>query len=112
SNDQFKLYKLIYERMLASQMAPAIMDTVTAHLSNNGIEFRANGSQVKFKGIMKVYVEGVDNKKQEEEGYLPELKEGEKVSAKIITQNKHFTQLPPRYTDATLTVVIDKHVLG
>src|SRR5699024_2717363 len=86
SNDQFKLYKLIYERFLASQMAPAIMDTVTAHLSNNGIEFRANGSQVKFKGFMKVYVEGVDNKKQEDEGYLPELKEGEKVSAKDINQ--------------------------
>src|SRR5699024_8849008 len=112
SNDQFKLYKLIYERFLASQMAPAIMDTVTAHLSNNGIEFRANGSQVKFKGFMKVYVEGVDNKKQEDEGYLPELKEGEKVSAKDIKPNQHFTQPPPRYTEATLVGVLETQGIG
>src|SRR5699024_12081428 len=83
-------------------------DTVTAHLSNNGIEFRANRSQVKFKGVMKVYVEGVDNKKQEDEGYLPELKEGDKVSAKDIKPNQHFTQPPPRYTQATLDGVLEK----
>src|SRR5699024_12406834 len=82
--------------------------TVTAHLSNNGIEFRANGSQLKFKGFMKVYVEGVDNKKQEDEVYLPELKEGEKVSAKDIKPNQHFTQPPPRYTEATLVGVLEK----
>src|SRR5699024_10361488 len=112
SNDQFKLYKLIYERFLASQMAPAILNTLTAHSSNNGIEIRPNGSQVKFKGFMKVYVEGVDNKKQEDEGYLPEVKEGEKVSAKDIKPNQHFTQPPPRYTEATLVGVLEKQGIG
>src|SRR5699024_11631657 len=78
SNDQYKLYKLIYERFLASQMAPAIMDTMTVHLLNKGIEFRANGSKIKFKGFMKVYVEGQDNKKKEKETFLPELTERSK----------------------------------
>lgn len=64
SRDQFRLYKLIWERFLASQMAPAVMDTMTVHLLNNGVEFRATGSKVKFKGFMKVYVEGTDDKKK------------------------------------------------
>src|SRR5699024_10422559 len=58
SNDQYRLYKLIYERFLASQMAPAVMDTMTIHLLNNNVEFRATGSKIKFKGFMKVYIEG------------------------------------------------------
>src|SRR5699024_10732606 len=62
SNDQFKLYKLIYDRFLASQMAAAIMDTMTVHLVNNGVEFRATGSKIKFKGFMTVYIEGTDQK--------------------------------------------------
>src|SRR5699024_11907054 len=55
SNDQFKLYRLIYNRFLASQMAPAVMDTMTIHLLNNGVEFRATGSKIKFDGFMKIY---------------------------------------------------------
>src|SRR5699024_9519867 len=90
SNDQYKLYKLIYERFLASQMAPAVMDTMTVHLLNNGVEFRANGSKIKFKGFMKVYVEGQDNKKKEKETFLPELTEGEKVKAGDIEPEQHF----------------------
>src|SRR5690625_917327 len=92
SNDQFKLYKLIYERFLASQMAPAIMDTMTVHLTNNEVEFRATGSKIKFKGFMTVYIEGTDNEKKDEEKYLPELKEGEYVEAKELKPNQHFTQ--------------------
>src|SRR5699024_9174945 len=65
--DQLRLYTLIYERFLASQMAPAVMDTVTVHLLNNGVEFRASGSQVKFPGFMKVYVEGTDDNKKEKD---------------------------------------------
>src|SRR5690625_6945771 len=57
TNDQFRLYKLIYERFLASQMAPAVMDTMTVHMLNNKVEFRATGSKVKFSGFMNVYVE-------------------------------------------------------
>src|SRR5690625_6237270 len=70
SNDQYRLYKLIYERFLASQMAPAVMDTMTIHLLNNGVEFRATGSKIKFDGFMKIYIEGTDNKKEEKEEFL------------------------------------------
>lgn len=112
SNDQFKLYQLIYKRFLASQMAPAIMDTMTVHLLNNGVEFRANGNKVKFKGFMKVYTEGVDHQKKEEESFLPDLKEGEMVKATDITPNQHFTQPPPRYTEATLVGTLEKQGIG
>ena len=112
SNDQYKLYKLIYERFLASQMAPAIMDTMTVHLDNNGVEFRATGSKIKFNGFMKVYVEGTDSNKKEKESFLPELNEGEKVTAKDIKPNQHFTQPPPRYTEATLVGTMEKQGLG
>src|SRR5699024_9658767 len=112
SNDQYKLYKLIYERFLASQMAPAIMDTMPVHLNNNGVEFRATGSKIKFNAFMKVYVEGTDSNKKEKESFLPELNEGEKVTAKDIEPNQHFTQPPPRYTEATLVGTMEKQGLG
>lgn len=111
SNDQYRLYKLIYERFLASQMAPAIMDTMTVHLFNNGVEFRATGSKVKFKGFTKVYVEGTDEKKEKEK-YLPDLKEGMVVDAKDIIPNQHFTQPPPRYTEARLVGTMEKEGIG
>src|SRR5699024_9694138 len=112
SRDQFRLYKLIYERFLASQMAPAIMDTITAHLENNGVEFRATGSKIKFSGFMKVYVEGTDDKKKDENKYLPNLEEGEIVDAKEITPNQHFTQPPPRYTEARLVRTMEEKGIG
>src|SRR5699024_4506815 len=112
SNDQYKLYKLIYERFLASQMAPAVMDTMTVHLLNNGVEFRATGSKIKFKGIMKVYIEGVDHNKKEEQKYLPELAEGEQAAAKDLKPEQHFTQPPPRYTEATLVGTMEKQGIG
>ncbi len=112
NNDQRRLYTLIYERFLASQMAPAVMDTVTAHLLNNGVEFRANGSQIKFPGFMKVYIEGSDDKKKEKDTFLPELEEGTSVEAKDITPNQHFTQPPPRYTEARLVATMEKLGIG
>lgn len=114
SNDQFRLYKLIWERFLASQMAPAVMDTVTAHLLNNNVEFRATGSQIKFKGFMKVYVEGSDdgNSKKTKDKMLPDLKEGMLVDAKKITPNQHFTQPPPRYTEARLVRTMEEQGIG
>src|SRR5699024_9738608 len=112
SNDQYKLYKLIYDRFLASQMAPAIMDTMTVHLLNNGVEFRATGSKIKFKGFMTVYIEGTDNAKKEEDKYLPDLQEGEYVKSEKLKPNQHFTQPPPRYTEATLVGTMEKQGLG
>src|SRR5699024_12190182 len=100
--------RLIYNRFLASQMAPAVMDTMTIHLLNNGVEFRATGSKIKFDGFMKIYIEGTDNKKEEKEEFLPEMEEGENVKAKEIEPKQHFTEPPPRYTEATLVGVMEK----
>ncbi|SHF51293.1 type I DNA topoisomerase [Ornithinibacillus halophilus] len=112
SRDQLRLYKLIWERFLASQMAPAIMDTMTVHLTNNDVEFRATGSKVKFKGFMKVYVEGNDDNKKEEDKLLPDLQEGMVVEAKEIKPNQHFTQPPPRYTEARLVKTMEEQGIG
>jgi DNA topoisomerase I len=112
SRDQFRLYKLIWERFIASQMAPAVLDTVVAELENNGVVFRANGSAVKFKGFMKVYVEGNDDGKKEEDRILPELIEGETVKNEKIEPNQHFTQPPPRYTEARLVKTLEELGIG
>ncbi|SDJ72673.1 type I DNA topoisomerase [Sediminibacillus albus] len=112
SRDQYRLYKLIWDRFTASQMAPAVMDTMTVHLINEGVEFRASGSKVKFKGFMKVYIEGRDDNKKEEDILLPDLKEGMTVKAGEIEPNQHFTQPPPRYTEARLVRTMEEQGLG
>jgi DNA topoisomerase I len=112
SRDQLRLYKLIWERFIASQMAPAVLDTVVAELVNSGITFRANGSSVKFKGFMKVYVEGNDDNKKEEDRILPELLEGETVKKQDIDPNQHFTQPPPRYSEARLVKTMEELGIG
>lgn len=112
SRDQLRLYKLIWERFMASQMAPAIMDTMTVQLVNNEVEFRANGSKIKFKGFMKIYVEGTDDNKKERDKLLPDLTEGMTVKAKEITPNQHFTQPPPRYTEARLVRTLEEQGIG
>ena len=112
SRDQHRLYKLIWERFLASQMAPAVMDTMTVHLLNNNVEFRATGSKIKFDGFMKVYVEGTDDKKKEENKLLPDLEEGMVVDGKEIIPNQHFTQPPPRFTEARLVRSMEEMGIG
>jgi len=112
SRDQYRLYKLIWERFMASQMAPAILDTMSVDLVNNNVMFRATGSKVKFKGFMKVYVESTDDKKKEENKLLPDLKEGMVVHAKDIKPNQHFTQPPPRYTEARLVRTMEEKGIG
>src|SRR5690625_2220963 len=97
---------------MASQMAPAVMDTMTVHLLNNKVEFRATGSKIKFKGFMKVYIESTDDNKKEKDKILPDLKEGMKVDAKKITPNQHFTQPPPRYTEARLVRAMEEKGIG
>ncbi|SEB03510.1 DNA topoisomerase-1 [Thalassobacillus cyri] len=112
SRDQYRLYKLIWDRFIASQMAPAVMDTMTVHMTNQGVEFRATGSKVKFKGFMKVYIEGNDDNKKEEDKMLPELEEGMTVKADAIEPNQHFTQPPPRYTEARLVKTLEELGIG
>ncbi|APH50161.1 MULTISPECIES: type I DNA topoisomerase [Bacillus amyloliquefaciens group] len=110
--DQLRLYKLIWERFVASQMAPAVLDTMSVDLSNNGLTFRANGSKVKFAGFMKVYVEGKDDQLEEKDRMLPDLKEGDMVLSKDIEPEQHFTQPPPRYTEARLVKTLEELGIG
>jgi len=112
SRDQFRLYKLIWERFLASQMAQAIMDTMSVDLQNGNVLFRATGSKIKFPGFMKLYVEGSDDQVDGPEKMLPDLKEGDEVFKKDIDQKQHFTQPPPRYTEARLVKTLEELGIG
>ncbi|RBW69866.1 type I DNA topoisomerase [Bacillus taeanensis] len=112
SRDQNRLYKLIWERFVASQMAPAVMDTMTVDLTNQGVIFRATGSKVKFPGFMKVYVEGNDDNKKEEDRILPDLQEDTQVHTENIEPTQHFTQPPPRYTEARLVKTMEELGIG
>ncbi|PQZ54440.1 MULTISPECIES: type I DNA topoisomerase [Bacillus] len=112
SRDQLRLYKLIWERFVASQMASAIMDTVTARLINNDVQFRASGSVVKFPGFMKVYVESKDDGAEEKDKMLPPLEVGETVFSKDIEPKQHYTQPPPRYTEARLVRTLEELGIG
>ncbi|PTL39638.1 type I DNA topoisomerase [Alkalicoccus saliphilus] len=112
SRDQYRLYKLIWERMVASRMAPAVMDTMAVDMSNNGVQFRANGSKLKFAGFMKVYIEGSDDGKEEKDKLLPDMEEGEVTTAETIAPNQHFTQPPPRFTEARLVKTLEELGIG
>ncbi len=112
TNDQYKLYKLIWSRFLASQMASAIMDITSLDIAAGDYLFRATGSVIKFPGFMQVYIEGNDEGTKEEERLLPELAEGDRVEAKTLTPKQHFTQPPPRYTDATLVKTLEEKGIG
>ncbi|WHY02361.1 type I DNA topoisomerase [Neobacillus sp. DY30] len=112
SRDQLRLYKLIWERFLASQMAQAVMDTMSVDLQNGNVLFRANGSKIKFPGFMKIYVEGTDDQVEEKNKMLPDLKEGDEVFKKDIEPKQHFTQPPPRYTEARLVKTLEELGIG
>ncbi|WP_299740830.1 type I DNA topoisomerase [uncultured Rossellomorea sp.] len=112
SRDQYRLYKLIWERFVASEMSPAIMDTMSVDIVNGSVMFRATGSKVKFPGFMKVYVEGSDDQKEEKDNLLPALEENDKVKSESIDPNQHFTQPPPRYTEARLVKTLEELGIG
>ncbi|WP_409292254.1 type I DNA topoisomerase [Peribacillus sp. SCS-37] len=112
SRDQYRLYKLVWERFVASQMAPAILDTMSVDLENSGVLFRATGSKIKFAGFMKVYVEGTDDSEEEKENFLPVLEEGDRAKAGDMDKKQHFTQPPPRYTEARLVRTLEELGIG
>ncbi len=112
SRDQFKLYKLIWERFIASQMASAVLDTVSADILSGEAVFRANGSQIKFPGFMKVYVEGTDDGAKEEVGMLPPLEIEQQLDVNTINPRQHFTQPPPRYSEARLVKTLEELGIG
>jgi len=112
SRDQLRLYKLIWERFVASQMASAVLDTLSVDISAGTAVFRATGSKVRFPGFMKVYVEGNDDGTTEEDKYLPELHTGDKLEKQDIEPKQHFTQPPPRYTEARLVRTLEELGIG
>ena len=114
TNDQYKLYRLIYHRFIASQMAQAIYDTINADITVNDYLFRANGQTLKFKGFMTLYVETADNEtsNEEEDTSIPELVEGQEVKEKKLEPKQSFTQPPARYTEASLVKALEEKGIG
>ena len=112
TKDQYKLYKLIYNRFMASQMAAAIYNTMSVTINANDYNFKANGQSIKFKGFMTLYVEGTDSEEQEEEGMLPELKEKQELKLNKINPKQSFTEPPPRYTEASLVKALEEKGIG
>lgn len=112
TKDQYKLYKLIYNRFMASQMRAAVYDIMAVSIDANGYTFKANGQMIKFKGFMTLYVEGTDQKEQEEEGMLPDLKEKQELKLKKLNPKQSFTEPPARYTEASLVKALEEKEIG
>ena len=113
SKDQYKLYKLIYNRFLASQMQAAVYDTISANIDVNSYNFRATGQSLKFKGFMVLYVETQDNEKDEDnDSFVPDLKEEQEVIKQKIESKQSFTEPPPRYTEASLVKALEEKGIG
>ncbi|MBE6859962.1 MAG: type I DNA topoisomerase [Ruminococcus sp.] len=111
TNDQYKLYKLIWERFIASQMANALLDTVSVDIEADNCLFRASGYSVKFDGFTVLYVESSDTE-EESKKMLPPLEAGNVVKLKSIDGNQHFTQPPARYTEASLIKALEENGIG
>jgi len=111
TNDQYKLYKLIWERFMASQMSDAVYDTVSATIDAGEHTFKATGSTLKFAGFTILYVEGTDGEK-EKEASLPELNTGDTPTLKELVPEQHFTQPPSRFTEASLVKVLEEKGIG
>jgi DNA topoisomerase-1 len=114
SKDQYELYRLIWQRFVASQMTPAVLDVVTVDIQAGRYIFRATGSSVKFDGFMRVYVEGKDNGElsDEERPPLPPMLEGQVLTLLALLPEQHFTEPPPRYTEATLVKALEEKGIG
>jgi DNA topoisomerase-1 len=109
STDQYKLYKLIWERFMASQMAHAIINHTAADITASGCLFRANGNTVKFDGYRKLYE---DVSEEKDDGALPELTQGEVLKLVSVKGNQHFTEPPARYTEASLIKALEENGIG
>ena len=112
TKEQYKLYKLIYNRFMASQMTAAVYDTMAVTIDANNYIFKANGQNLKFKGFMTLYVEGTDDKQEEEEGMLPELQLKQEVIKQNIETKQSFTEPPARYTEASLVKALEEKGIG
>ena len=113
--DQYKLYNLIWKRTVASQMIHATIDQVGVDFAcGEGNQFRANGSTIRFPGFMTVYLEDVDDKKKsdDDDKVLPEIKEGDTVPLQDIKLTQHFTEPPPRFSEASLVKTLEEYGIG
>ncbi len=116
SREELNLYTLIWNRFLASQMAPALFEQTSVDITANECTFRATGQVLRFDGFLRVYMEGKDDKTSDEddddETQLPPLSEGELLRLLQLTPNQHFTQPPPRFTQATLIKELEEKGIG
>ena len=112
TKDQYKLYKLIFNRFIASQMSQAIYDTMQVNIKANEYDFKASGQSIKFKGFMVLYVEGTDTKTDEEEGMLPDMKENQELKLEKLDPKQSFTEPPARYTEASLVKTLEEKGIG
>lgn len=108
SKDQFRLYQLIWNRFVASQMKPAVYNTMRVDLEQNGVIFRANGSQLAFAGYQKIYKDS----NSEKDNILPDLEKGEDVDLVKLDPKQHFTQPPARYSEATMVKALEENGVG
>ncbi len=114
NDEQFKLYEMIWKRALACQMAPAKFDAVSVDLSvgSDANLFRATGQTLVFPGFIAVYMEGSDDEEEEDESKLPHLETGEVLTVEKIYGDQHFTEPPPRYSEASLVKVLEEYGIG
>lgn len=114
SRDQYRLYKLIYDRFVSSQMTPAVYDTLAVDIdSDTGVRFHFNGQKLRFAGFTAVYEEGSDDAQEEANSKsLPELTEGMSAAIDNVDPEQHFTQPPPRYTEASLVRTLEEKGIG
>jgi DNA topoisomerase I len=111
-SDELRLYEVIWQRTIACQMTDAVYDATSVDIDSNGVRFRATGQVLKFDGYMRVYLENGEDEPQEAEGLLPEVEEGEVLSLESLDAEQHFTQPPPRYTEATLVREMERIGIG
>ena len=113
TNDQYKLYNLIYNRFIASQMSSAEYDTISVTINAGEYNFKANGQSIKFKGFMKLYVETKDQDNgEDDELLLPSLEVNQKLKNEKIDTKQSFTEPPPRYTEASIVKVLEEKGIG
>ena len=111
--DQYKLYRLVYTRFIASQMSSAVYDTINVDIDVNKYNFKASGQNLKFKGFMTLYVEGQDNEQEDEESTtIPKLENGQEVIKKKLDSKQSFTEPPARYTEASLVKELEAKGIG
>ncbi|MBA2313656.1 MAG: type I DNA topoisomerase, partial [Actinobacteria bacterium] len=112
SADGLRLYEMVWQRTMASQMADAVYDATSVDVDSRGVTFRATGQILKFDGYLRVYLDKADDEPDDVEGLLPDLSEGQALDLRSLDPEQHFTQPPPRFTEATLVKEMERLGIG